>query len=51
MTGTAATEAEEFAAIYKLDIIEIPTNKPVIRLDHPDVVYKNENGKNRAIIE
>ena len=51
MTGTAVTESEEFAAIYKLDIIEIPTNKPVIRLDHPDVVYKSENGKNRAIIE
>ena len=51
MTGTAATEAEEFGAIYQLDIIEIPTNKPVIRQDHPDVVYKNENGKNRAIIE
>ena len=48
MTGTAATEAEEFGAIYQLDIIEIPTNKPVIRLDDPDVVYKNENGKNRA---
>ena len=51
MTGTAATEAEEFEAIYKLDIIEIPTNKPVIRIDDPDVVYKNEAGKNRAIIE
>ena len=51
MTGTAVTESEEFAAIYKLDIIEIPTNKPVIRQDHPDVVYKNETGKNRAIIE
>ena len=51
MTGTAVTESEEFAAIYKLDIIEIPTNKPVIRIDHPDVVYKSENGKNRAIIE
>ena len=51
MTGTAATEAEEFGAIYKLDIIEIPTNKPVVRVDHPDVVYKNENGKNRAIID
>ena len=51
MTGTAATEAEEFGAIYQLDIIEIPTNKPVIRQDHPDVVYKNENGKNRAIVE
>ena len=51
MTGTAATEAEEFEAIYRLDIIEIPTNKPVIRIDNPDIVYKNENGKNRAIIE
>ncbi len=51
MTGTAATEAEEFQAIYSLDIIEIPTNKPVIRKDHPDVVYKNDAGKNRAIIE
>ena len=50
MTGTAATESEEFEAIYRLDIIEIPTNKPVIRLDNPDVVYKNETGKNRAII-
>ena len=49
MTGTAATEAEEFEAIYHLDIIEIPTNKPVIRQDHPDVIYKTENGKNRAI--
>ena len=51
MTGTAATEAEEFGAIYKLDIIEIPTNKPVIREDHPDVVYKNDSGKNRAIVD
>ena len=51
MTGTAATEAEEFEAIYRLDIIEIPTNKPVIRIDDPDVVYKNEAGKNRAIVE
>ena len=51
MTGTAVTEAEEFGTIYKLDIIEIPTNKPVIRIDNPDVVYKNEAGKNRAIIQ
>jgi len=51
MTGTAVTEAEEFEAIYRLDIIEIPTNKPVIRQDHSDVVFKNEQGKNRAIIE
>ena len=51
MTGTALTEAEEFEAIYRLDIIEIPTNRPVARLDHPDMVFKNENGKNKAIIE
>jgi len=51
MTGTALTESEEFAAIYRLDIIEIPTNKPIARIDHPDVVYKNENGKNKAIVE
>ena len=51
MTGTAVTEAEEFAAIYQLDIVEIPTNKPVARIDHPDVVYKNDVGKNKAIIE
>ena len=50
MTGTAATEAEEFEAIYHLDIVEIPTNKPVVRVDHPDVVYKNDAGKIRAII-
>ena len=50
MTGTAVTEQEEFVSIYGLDIIEVPTNKPVARTDHPDVVYKNENGKNRAII-
>ena len=51
MTGTAVTESEEFAAIYRLDIIEIPTNRPVARIDHPDVVYKNDSGKNRAIVE
>ena len=50
MTGTALTEEEEFSAIYNLDIVEIPTNKPVIRIDNPDVVFKNENGKNNAII-
>lgn len=50
MTGTAITEEEEFLAIYNLDIVEIPTNKPLARKDHSDVVYKNENGKNRAII-
>ena len=51
MTGTALTEEEEFAAIYKLDVVEIPTNRPVIREDHTDVVYKNESGKFRAIVE
>ncbi|MCQ2451764.1 MAG: preprotein translocase subunit SecA [Oscillospiraceae bacterium] len=51
MTGTAMTEEEEFSTIYKLDIIEIPTNKPVIRHDYPDVVYKNDSAKNRAILE
>ena len=51
MTGTALTEETEFEAIYQLDIIEIPTNMPVIRIDNPDVVYKNENGKYRAIID
>ena len=51
MTGTAATEQEEFVAIYGLDIIIIPTNKPLARIDRPDVVYKNEAGKDRAIIE
>ena len=51
MTGTALTEEEEFSAIYKLDVVEIPTNRPVIREDHPDVVYKNEVGKFRAIVE
>ncbi len=50
MTGTALTEEEEFPTIYELDIVEIPTNKPVIRKDWPDVVYKNEAGKDRAII-
>ncbi len=51
MTGTALTEAEEFASIYQLDVVEIPTNKPVIRQDYPDVVYKTEAGKYRAIVE
>ena len=51
MTGTALTEAEEFEAIYKLDVVEIPTNRPVIRIDHSDVVYKTEAGKFRAIVE
>ena len=51
MTGTAMTEEEEFGTIYSLDIVEIPTNKPVQRVDHPDVVYKNEAGKFRAIVQ
>ena len=51
MTGTALTEAEEFGSIYKLDIIEIPTNRPVARKDNSDVVYKTEAGKYRAVIE
>ena len=49
MTGTALTEEEEFRHIYKLDVIEIPTNKPLIRVDHPDTVFKNEAGKFRAV--
>ena len=51
MTGTAMTELEEFEGIYALDVVEIPTNKPVIRKDYPDVVYKTEAGKLRAVIE
>ena len=50
MTGTALTEEEEFGSIYMLDVVEIPTNKPVARIDQPDVVYKTELGKYRAII-
>ena len=50
MTGTALTEEEEFSTIYKLDIVEIPTNRPVIRIDNEDSVYKTENGKYRAVI-
>ena len=51
MTGTALTEEEEFGSIYMLDVVEIPTNKPVIRTDYPDVVYKTEMGKYRAMIQ
>ena len=50
MTGTALTEEEEFATIYKLDIVEIPTNRPVARVDLDDSVYKTESGKYRAVI-
>ena len=51
MTGTAMTEEQEFREIYGMDVIEIPTNKPVIRNDMPDVVYKTENGKCNAVVE
>ena len=50
MTGTAMTEEEEFGSIYLLDVVEIPTNRPIARLDQTDVVYKTESGKFRAII-
>ena len=50
MTGTALTEEEEFSTIYKLDIVEIPTNRPVIRIDNEDAVYKTQAGKYRAVI-
>ena len=49
MTGTALTEEEEFREIYSLDVVVIPTNKPMIRIDHHDRVYKNENGKFSAV--
>ncbi len=51
MTGTAATEAEEFEKIYALGVIEVPTNRPMIRIDHPDVVYKTEREKFSAVID
>ncbi|MDE7055211.1 MAG: preprotein translocase subunit SecA [Oscillospiraceae bacterium] len=51
MTGTALTEEEEFGTIYKLDIVEIPTNRPMIRQDDHDVVYKTEEAKYKAVIE
>ncbi len=51
MTGTALTEADEFAAIYGLDVVEIPTNREIARIDRTDVVYKTEAGKYRAIVE
>ena len=50
MTGTAMTEEEEFGQIYSLDIVEIPTNRPVARVDHPDQVYKTQTGKYRAVV-
>ena len=51
MTGTAMTEAQEFEEIYNLDVVEIPTNKPMIRKDENDVIYKNENAKFKAVVE
>ncbi len=51
MTGTAATEAEEFHKIYSLDVIVVPTNKPMIRVDYPDMVYKTARAKFKAVVE
>ena len=51
MTGTAMTEESEFREIYNLDVISIPTNKPMIRIDNNDVIYKNENAKFKAVVE
>ncbi|MCC8073618.1 MAG: preprotein translocase subunit SecA [Clostridiales bacterium] len=51
MTGTASTETQEFNEIYKLDVVEIPTNKPLARIDHPDVIFQTERGKFNNVIE
>ncbi len=51
MTGTAMTEEEEFGTIYNLDIVEIPTNRPLARVDQPDLVYKTKEGKYKAVVE
>ena len=51
MTGTALTEEEEFEGIYRLDVVEIPTNRPVVRIDNKDIVYKNTRGKYLAIVD
>ena len=51
MTGTAATEEEEFRKIYGLDVVTIPTNKPMIRQDFEDIIYKTEAGKFKAVVE
>src|SRR5260370_23855847 len=51
MTGTAITEAEEFDKIYKLDVVAIPTHRPMNRTDHPDVIYKTERSKFDAVID
>ena len=51
MTGTAETEAAEFAHVYGLDVVVVPTNEPMIRIDHPDVIYKTEDAKYRAVLD
>jgi preprotein translocase subunit SecA len=51
MTGTALTEAEEFHKIYKLEVVPIPTHQPMVRLDEPDLIYKGEDGKYRAVVD
>ncbi len=51
MTGTAATEAEEFFKIYKLEVVPIPTHRPMIRMDNPDRIYRTEAAKFRAVVE
>lgn len=51
MTGTAMTESQEFSEIYKLDVVEIPTNKPLIRKDNPDVIFQTERAKYKHVIE
>ncbi len=51
MTGTAETEAAEFAHVYGLDVVVVPTNEPMIRIDHPDVIYKAEDAKYRAVLD
>lgn len=51
MTGTAATEAEEFAHIYGLDVVVVPTNEPMIRMDHPDQIYRSEEAKYNAVLD
>src|SRR3546814_11526549 len=50
MTGTADTEAYEFQSIYNLEVVVIPTNRPMIRVDHPDAVFLNRAGKYRAVV-
>ena len=51
MTGTADTEAEEFQKIYNLDVVVVPTNLPMIRIDEADIIYKNKEAKYRAVVE